>query len=346
MANRGGEYDIVQERAETLGEGRWSMGRLLQTSGSYLQACTLHAALRLDVFTVLGEGSRRAAAVAETIGADPRATETLLNALTAMGLIIKRGETFSNTPESRTFLVKGAPEYVGFLILHHHHLVPAWSRLSDAVQGGKPVRKKRRSKREIESFLMGMFNQAMAIAPNLALTIDLSERRHLLDLGGGPGTYAVHFCLANPGLEATVMDLSSTRPYALKTIERFGLGGRIRFKAGNGLKDDLGGPYDAAWLSHLLHSLGPEECREVIKKVVSALTPGGILFIHDFILDNTLASPLFPALFSLNMLVNTEAGRAYPEKDIRDMLSEAGLKSIERLPFKGPTESGILKAAV
>jgi len=336
----------MQERAETLSEGRWSLGRLLKTSGSFWEACTLHAGVQLDVFTILGDRSMGAEAVAETIGGDPRATGTLLHALAAMGLIVKRGETFSNTPESRTFLVRGAPEYVGFIILHHHHLVPAWSRLPDAVKGGKPVRKKRRGKREIESFLMGMFNQAMAIAPNLASEIDLSDRQHLLDLGGGPGTYAIHFCLANPALEATVFDLATTRPFALKTIARFGLKGRIRFRAGDCLKDDLGGPYDAAWLSHLLHSLGPDQCREVIKRAVSVLTPGGVIFVHDFILKNTLDAPLFPALFSLNMLVNTEAGRAYSERDIREMLSEAGCKDIKRLPFTGPADSGIITATV
>ena len=59
-----------------------------------------------------------------------------------------------------------------------------------------------------------MFNLAMNLAPVLVPKIDLSNRRHLLDLGGGPGTYAIHFCLNNPQLKATVYDLPTTRPFA------------------------------------------------------------------------------------------------------------------------------------
>ena len=76
---------------------------------------------------------------------------------------------------------------------------------------------------------MGMFNMAMNTAPRLVPLADLSGRRRLLDLGGGPGTYAIHFCRHNPDLQATVFDLPTTRPFALKTIERFGLGDRVGF---------------------------------------------------------------------------------------------------------------------
>ena len=71
--------------------------------------------------------------------------------------------------------------------------------------------------------------------------------------------------------------------------------------------------------------------------------PGGLILVHDFILRDTKDSPLFPALFSLNMLVNTEAGRSYSEAEIREMLFTAGIKEIKRLPFAGPTESGIIR---
>ena len=51
--------------------------------------------------------------------------------------------------------------------------------------------------------------------------------------------------------------------------------------------------------------------------------------VHDFILNNTMDGPLFPALFSLNMLVGTAQGQAYSEKQIMDMLEKAGVKKIE-----------------
>ena len=88
---------------------------------------------------------------------------------------------------------------------------------------------------------MGMFNLAMAIAPKVSQEIDLSGKKHFLDLGGGPGTYAIHFCLANPELKATIADLSTTRPFAEKTIARFGVSDRVAFADCDYLKESIPG---------------------------------------------------------------------------------------------------------
>ena len=80
----------------------------------------------------------------------------------------------------------------------------------------------------------------------------------------------------------------------------------------------------------------------ILRKAAASLKDGGVMLIHDFILNDTSDGPLFPAIFSLNMLINTDKGRSYTESQIREMMTEAGLRNIERLPFEGPTESGIL----
>jgi predicted O-methyltransferase YrrM len=314
-------------------------------SGSYWQACALHAAVKLDLFTKIGEGERNVREIAGDPGYDLRGTTALLNALSAMGLLVKNGEGYSNTEGSKEYLDKDSPKYLGHIIMHHHHLVEAWARLDQAVRKGEPI-EKRSAPEEVmrESFLVGMFNMAMAIAPRLSDEIDLRGRNHLLDLGGGPGTYAIHFCLKNPGLKATVYDLPTTEPFARKTIERFGLSERIHFMAGDYLEDGIEGKYDVAWLSHILHSEGPDACEMMIEKAVAALEEGGLLLVHDFILEETLDAPLFSALFSLNMLVNTKEGRSYSEEQVKAMLAKAGLKNIQRLPFEGPNESGIITA--
>lgn len=320
----------------------WNAGRLVSVSGAYWEAFALHAGVFLDVFTMLGDERMDAAALAQKAGADERGLEILLNALTAMGLLCKADGKFMNTEPSSTFLVSASPSYIGDVIKHHHHLAFSWSRLSEAVRKGLPVRKKKRTKDELRSFLLAMKTQAGRIAPRVANEIDLYNRRHLLDLGGGPGTFALQFCLANTDMKATIFDLPAARPFALQAIEKSGLTGRVDFLAGDYLKDDIGGPYDAVWLSHVLHSMGPEECLLVIKKAVSALEPDGLILVHDFFLSDTHDAPLFPALFALNMLVNTGQGRSYSEKEVKDMLSGAGVSEVIRLPFRGPTDSGIL----
>jgi hypothetical protein len=326
----------------------WNPGQILELSGYYWKTCTLHAGVKLDVFTAIGEEKLMAGDVAERLGVDRRAQTMLLDALAAMGLLSKTEEMYSNTPASFTFLSKDSPQYLGFMVMHHHHLVDSWSRLDEAVQTGRPVRGRVSFADEEgrENFLMGMFNLAMNIAPELVKIIDLSGRRYFLDLGGGPGTYAIHFCLSNPLLRGAVYDLPNTRPFAEKTIARFGLTDRIDFVNGNYIEGDIKGTYDVAWLSHILHGEGPDECRMIVSKAVAALEPGGLIMIHEFILDSTMDGPLFPALFSLNMLLATTGGQAYSEAQLTDMLADAGVQEIRRLPFRGPNDSGIIMGIV
>jgi predicted O-methyltransferase YrrM len=329
-----------------MAEEQWDPGKLMKVSGAYWESFPLHVAIDLDVFTRIGKGSLSAEEVASQWRGNARSARMLLDAVAAMGLLQKKADKYSNTEAAKTFLVKTSPGYIGYAVKHHHHLVSSWSKLSRAVTSGKPVRKKRRTKAELESFLMAMYHNASNLAPRITQEIDLSQKRHLLDLGGGPGTYAIHFCQANPNLRATVFDLPTTKPFARKTIRRVGLSFRIHFKAGDYLRDTVRGSYDVAWLSQILHSMGPESCLSVIKKAVSVLEPGGLILVHDFLLNDTHDSPLFPALFALNMLVNTEEGRSYSEGEVKDMLVKAGVRNIRRLPFRGPTDSGILSGTV
>ena len=324
----------------------WSAGKLLALSGSYWQTFALHAGVQLDIFTRLSGRFVSPETLAEEMGADARGVTELLNALTAMGLLAREGGTYGNTPEAAGTLVRGAPQYVGHMILHHRDLVPIWSRLDEAVRTGRPVRGCERSPEEREHFLRGMFVGAMAIAPGLARELDLAGCRTLLDLGGGPGTYAIHFCLETPGLQGTVFDLPGTEPVALETIERFGVADRVAFHPGNYLTEDLPAGYDAVWLSQILHGEGPDACRDIVRKAVSALADGGRVFIHEFILDEARDGPLFPALFSLNMLVNTPEGRSYSEVQLAEMLRQAGAGNVRRLSFEGPNRSGILEGRI
>jgi hypothetical protein len=325
----------------------WNPGKILEMSGSYWYTCALHAAVKLDLFSALGSERLTVAEVAQRVNADTRALAMILNALASMELLAKRGELYANT-SAAPFLCKDSPDYLGYIIQHHHHLMESWARLPEAVRTGRPVRT-RSSHSDDEkraSFLMGMYNLAMTIAPQVAVQIDLTGRRRLLDMGGGPGTYAIHFCLHNPDLRATVYDLVTTRPFALKTIESFGLNDRIEFQAGDYEQEELTGRYDVAWLSQILHSAGPDVAAGLVRKAASVLDPGGLIFIHEFILNDSQDGPPFPALFSLNMLLGTENGQSYSQAQLTDMLRAVGIGRVERLAFRGPNDSGIIMGTV
>lgn len=325
----------------------WHPGTLLELSGYYWKTCTLHAAVKLDIFTLIGKDSLTALEITKKTGWDARGTTMLLDALAAMALLTKTSSGYANTRAAADFLSKDSDRYIGYMIQHHHHLADSWVRMDEAVTQGGPIRERVSvsSDQWREAFLMGMFNNAMAMAPDVAQSVDLSGCTRLLDMGGGPGTYAIHFCKANPHLTAVVFDLAATRPFAEKTIARFGLSDRISFTAGDYTTEDvpLNQTFDVAWLSHVLHGEGPEEAAGIVAHAAKTLVPGGQLFIHDFILDDTRDRPEFAALFSLNMLLGTESGQSYSESEIREMMIAAGLTDIVRLDYTGPTQSGIVK---
>ncbi len=324
---------------------KWTPADLLQLSGGYWSTCALHAAVKLDLFSLLSENALTAEELTETGRVKQRGVSMLLNALVALGLLENRDARFSATPFAVEFLSTTSPRYLGHIIMHHHHLMAGWAHLDESVTSGAQLRERMSGGDEPqyrESFLMGMFNLAMLAAPKIVPVIDLGGRRRLLDLGGGPGTYAIQFCLHNPELFAVVYDLPTTRQFAETTIDKFGLAARIAFNDGNFITHGIDGIFDVAWLSHILHSEGPEGCEVVIAKAMAALEPGGLILIQEFILDDTLDGPLFPALFSLNMLLGTPEGQSYSEAQLCGMLTRAGFCNVGRLPVVLPNGAGVI----
>jgi len=330
---------------------QWTGGEILGLSGSYWQAFALQAGVVLDIFTVL-EGMEKNGTpltvpeLARAVQCDERALGMLISGLTAMGFLGCAGDALTLPDHSRTYLSRNSSGYVGFIIRHHSHLVPAWGKLAEAVKTGNPMRdissSHTENEVEREAFLMGMFNVAVNQAETVAATLDLSGGKRLLDLGGGPGTYAVYFCKANPDLAATVFDKPTTEPIARNIVRRYGLEDRIDFIGGNFLEDALPEGYDVIWISQILHGDSPADAAKLVTKAGKALKPGGLLAIQDFLLDNDRSGPAHPALFGLNMLVGTAGGQAYTWAEVETMMRDAGVDSISRLDVALPMNCGIL----
>jgi len=326
----------------------WNPATLMKASGAYWQSCAIHSGVELGIFTALHGEAMTADALARQLDCDGRGLETLLTALCALGLLRKEGDAYAVIPAARQYLSEQSPEYFGHIILHHQHLVPAWSRLSEAVRNGKNTRQSSHRTEDAaqrEHFLLGMFNVAGQQAEAIAAALDLRNSTRLLDLGGGPGTYAVHFCLRNPHLSAVVYDLPTTRPFAEKIIARYGLAQRIQFMEGDFLRETLTGRYDVVWISQVLHAMDDENSAALLEKAARVLTPGGLLLIQEFVLNDSRDGPAHPALFGCNMLVGTESGKVYTEKELRDLLRRSGASEVRRLALDLPMGCGIMSGS-
>lgn len=302
--------------------------------GYYWESKVLLTAVKLDLFGALAGGEGTAAEVSRRLQTDPTATATLMNALVSIGLLRKAGERYSNAPEAQEFLVRESAKYAGHLLLLQEAEWGNWGQLESVVRTGRsPVKEHlfRTDPRLAENVLLVLHRVALQHAPTLAKQIDLSRSKTLLDLGGGAGTHAMAFCQEYPDLTATVYDLPETLHTTERLVKEAGLEGRIRFLAGDFNRDNLGGPYDAALMSDILHYQGAEANAALVRKVHGALAPSGRLVIKDRFLDENGTSPAWTAVFAVHILVNTEKGRCYTIAEAGQWLKDAGFASVDEL---------------
>lgn len=303
---------------------------LSRLSHGFQMAKVFFAANDLDLFSRLKEG-REAAELAYELGVDGRALTLLLNALAAMDLVRKEGEIYRNGPAAAEFLVQGEG-YRGSIFKHIHHCWEAWNDLPQVLEAGHPVAPRENTilkDRETmtRDFIRGMDDVARELAPKVVRQLDLGNARTLLDVGGGPGTYAAAFLEAHPGLEEVrIFDLPGSLAVGREKLTARGLLDRVRLVEGDFNHNDFGNGLDAIWISQVFHSQNEEGCRMLVEKAFRALNPGGVLAVHEFLLDDDKSSPLSAAVFGVHMLVMTEGGRTYSGAEIMAWMSEQGFE--------------------
>lgn len=330
-----------------MGESNWNHQGFIGLTRGFWTLCAVQAGVELGLFTALDEGpGLRLPDLAARIGCDARATGMLATALVSLGLLTRDGQNIGLTDEARRFLSEKSGEYYGAMLAHQSHIMIPWVRLAEAVKTGNRVAQtsavETADDGAREAFLMAMFNNARYQAGAVAEALDLAGRETLLDLGGGPGTYAAEFCLRHPNLSATVFDLPGSGPVAKKVLARLGVSDRVSFVAGDFNRDPLPGPFDVVFVSQVIHQEGPRNVEALVAKAAGVTAPGGFVAIQEFFLDDDLTGPPSAGLFALNMLVNTPAGQAYAYSEVKAMMGRAGLKNVGVLPAKLPLGCAIM----
>ncbi len=312
----------------------------------YMPSRVLLTALELDLFTAVASARPPTfEAIAGALGTDLRATGVLLDAVVALGVLSKREGNYANGPVAARFLAAGAPDDARAALCHNLSLWTSWSSLTEVVRTGRPVRHEEMAARGdawTGPFIAAMHRNAALRAPLLVKAVQAEGARRMLDVGGGSGAYATAFAQAVPGLTAEVLDLPPVLPITERHIAAAGLTARVRTRAGDLRRDDLGDGYDLVLLSAICHMLGPEENRALFRRVHAALVPGGRLVIQDQLMSDDRTSPRAGALFAVNMLVGTPSGGTYTAREYESWLAEAGFGEFRRVALPGP--NGLLIA--
>jgi ubiquinone/menaquinone biosynthesis C-methylase UbiE len=294
---------------------------IVSLADSYREAKILLTANEYDLFTYLSGKPASAKELAEIMDADVRGLELLLNALVAMGFLEKEGDIYSNSEASERFLVKGKPDYIGDWVKHANHGYSTWGGLERRIFRRKPRRRWR------ESFLRALDNTAVARAEELASEVEIKGKK-LLDLGGGSGAYS--WVLSRRlGMEATIVETSDMAPVTRKLLREKGAED-IRIIEGDFLVDPLGRGYDVVLVSNIIHFQSIEENKRLIARAYNVLEEGGMIVVHDYILNDDKTSPRDAAIFAIHMLLNSEEGRTYSWSEVEAWLGEVGFAEMRR----------------
>ncbi|MDH7502951.1 MAG: methyltransferase [Verrucomicrobiota bacterium] len=306
----------------------------------YRAAQVLFVAVRLGLFDALGKRSMTAAQLAKALQADQRAIRMLSDALVSLGILVKRGPAYANSCLSQSFLLANSPASQQALIVHNAALYERWARLFDAVKTGRPVPpdvEDQRLRRDALAFSRAMAASGSIQAAETAAKIDLQSAQRMLDIGGGPGVYAIAFARRWPELHVTVIDCAEAIAVARDNVKKAKLAAQITTLIGDAFEADLGGPYDFVLLSNVVHQYCPEWNMRLIERAAQALAPGGKLAVKDFVLRNSRTGPVGASLFAINMLVNTPGGDCYSGKEIRDWMRRAGLRPVGTVRLRYPS---------
>jgi|SRR5208282_3826073 len=304
----------------------------------YMSSRCILTALELDIFTAVGEGAN-AQQIGTRIGANARAVGMLLNALVALGLLSKSGDDYKNTPESARFFVQGSKDNQRNGLLHTANIWHRWSTMTDAVRRGTRIPIQREDNPEWTSnFIAGMQRNAKDRAPLVVKALGTAGVGRVLDLGGGSGAYSIAFARACPDVRCEVLDVADVVPLTAEYVRQAGVLAQVSLRIGDMLQDDFGSGYDVVMLNAICHMFSEEQNRDIFRRAHQALAPNGRLVVQDFLLNPDKTGPQHAALFSLNMLVATDAGASYSEFEYTDWMKAAGFADVRRINLPGPSD--------
>ena len=278
-----------------------------------------------------------------------RGLAILCRNLAMAGLLKKQSETYRNSRLSATALNAHHPAYRGdYLRLITSHWAD-WGRLPESVKSGLPLDHDEPDESDYRRrFTWAMHHRTLETAPKIAAQIGLRGAKTLLDLGGGPGTYAMAFLAKNPTLRATVCDRPAALDVAKVIASTHKTVARLSLMPLDFLAVPIPGTYDVIWYSNVLHIYSPKDNQALFLRALAALNPGGRLLIQDaFLHDREGLFPEEASLFAVSMLLFTERGDTYKAAETRTWLTEVGFERIKILRMKKGTEDwegGILEA--
>jgi demethylspheroidene O-methyltransferase len=295
--------------------------------------------VELDLFHRLAHAPASTATLAAEVGLPPRSMEVLLTAAAALGLVDRRRAGWGLGLKGAAILGQGG---IAEMVAHHRHF---YADLADPVRlmkGDSPTALAaywtyaggpRERAEDAAAYTALMAASQSFIAGAVLHNRVFREARHLLDLGGGAGAFAVAALRRHPSLTVTIADRPDVVPHAERVIAASGLAGRARVVAVDFFVDPLP-EADLVSLVRVLHDHDDDGVARVLDNVARHC-PGVKLAVIEPMANPRRPSGLdayFPWYFRA-----MGQGRYRTREELSALLSAAGYRKIRPLPSRNPT---------
>ena len=298
----------------------------------YEQYRLLTAAVDLGVFAQLRQPTT-ARDLSERLRTDPALTEKMLDALAAIGLVRKRGQTYSNSDLAATYLDPDSPFAIPNLIALVRKGEVFWDGVAARLEGQAAGDGRRLEAVFDASFVLAMAEGALRgglqrTVQELSGREEFQRARALLDLGGGHGLYAIAFVKANPALEATVFDLPPVVEVARQFVQRYEAADRVALRAGNFLTDDIPSGYDIVFASDALYR-PPDQLEPLVAKIMAALNPGGTFITKHWAMNPDRTGPTTTVLWEFRLALGGHELYVYDNDEYCALVRRCGFGAVE-----------------
>ncbi|TIH15926.1 class I SAM-dependent methyltransferase [Marinifilum sp. JC120] len=307
---------------------------IYEAQSGFYQYCTLKAAFNINIFEYL-QSPNSCKQVAEHVRKDPVMILKLLEALMVLRLVQKENDSYQNTPVAEAFCVSGNKLFQGHLFQHTHETFgsPFYEQCDPL---SPPEEQKGYS--EKDAILGAEAGVGFALPHTLKHTADLIENLDVfknassfLDLGAGPGVFAMTIADRKDDLDVTLFDLPEVAAHAKKIAERYRKQDRLNFLSGDMFQKDLGGPYDIIFSSDCIY-MARHDLVNFLKGLKDNLTTGGAVILRHNETNHNENAPKTNALLNLGAALMGFGDYMFTEGTIPEALKQAGFKGIKSVP--------------
>lgn len=335
--------------------------RLLGLAVGYMASQAVYTAARLRIADLLARGGPlAAAAVAESCGTEPAATERLLLALVACGVLAGDTDGRYSLTETGQALREDAPGSARRLILLYGSapVWNAWAMLPESIASGTTAFAARYGLGAFEYcaahpeqgriFHAAMAQESAAAPEALLARYDFRGIGRIADVGGGDGTVLAGLLRALPGTRGVLIDTEQGVAAAPRVLAEAAVAERCEVVAADFFAPGLftaAPPADLYLLKSVIHDWDDADAVRLLANCRAAMDGNCRLLLVERVLPTGLPSGYDPLMVrNLLNMPTIIGGRERTEEEFAKLLGQAGLALVRTEPLSGLGDHYVLEA--